>query len=256
MCSLRYCLLCDFCYDIDTVALLSAFEWDSGSFSSLAWFVKRIWIWHDSKMKKNWHFLSICSVQRAVVFCRTHIYSCRDLSCSMCVNGPVSPPSHRYSVPAEFISAVMKREGDWYQWGNWFLQAGRRTVLDTNLLKYQCGWFLKVSSVLCVCLHKPKHCMRGWWCIINAPSSLFSCYHYITFKGEVSSWTFVCVFDLEERGWGCVSFSKLLAVFPLGSRVFFKDFLCFLTFMSIKRRIPCPTSNSTFLTERQQEFMT
>lgn len=164
-----------------------------------------------SKMKKNWHFLSICSVQRVVVFCRTHVYSCRDLGL------------HHTWTPAEFTSAVMKREGDWYQWGNWSLQAGRRTVLDTGLLKYQCGWFIKVSSVLFVCLHKPKHCMRGWWCIINAPNSLFSCYHYtFTFKGEVWSWTFVCV-CVWSWGWGCVSFSKPLTVFPLGSR-FFKDF--------------------------------
>lgn len=34
---------------------------------------------------------------------------------------------------------------------------------------------------------------------------------------------FFCIFDVEERGWWSVSFSELLQIFPLGSRVFFKD---------------------------------
>ena len=37
---------------------------------------------------------------------------------------------HRYSGPAEFTSSAMRKECDWYQWGNWFVQAGRSTGVD------------------------------------------------------------------------------------------------------------------------------
>lgn len=90
-----------------------------------------------------------------------------------CVERPVSHTGTRdmLSVPPVW----WKGEGDWYQWGNWFVQAGGRTVFDLVLSKYQYGCFLKVSRV---CLHKPKErervcvCVWGWWRIINAASSL------------------------------------------------------------------------------------
>lgn len=213
MCSLRYCI--DFCYDIDTVGL--TYE---GVFQTCV--VERIWVglWFIlligmmclKNLNLTWLLLfqrwrkigiSSASVQFRGLWSSAGPTSTAAETChAVCVlTGQFPPPSHRYRTPAEFTSAVMKREGDWYQWGNWSLQAGRRTVLDTGLLKYQCGWFIKVSSVLCVCLHKPKHCMRGWWRIINAPNSLFSCYHYtFTFKGEVWSWTFVCVCLILRMG--------------------------------------------------------